>query len=133
MTPFGLGLGGALSPLAIPGTTSFAAASFTTHTDTVSETVAMLPSADGPFGFGTTLTDGVGASPSILVGWAAAALTDTITASYLINVVRAQSAELSDTISMSPGLSFVLGLLVTEQLRPVALRRAISFSQNVWG
>lgn len=93
MAGLGLGFGGALAPLGLPavgGATNVA--------------------------YHGELSDTVGAALVQIVGLATP-LSDTFRASYLIDAVRAQPADASDVINMSPSLGFVWGVLMLEQLR----------------
>jgi hypothetical protein len=111
MTALGLGLGGSLSPLGIPGTTSFDSPAFTTHTETVSETVGIAESL--VTALATILTDTVDMG-SETAETSVANLFDSIGVTALVDVLKAIPAEASDVIEVSHADVVVRGILVAE-------------------
>lgn len=117
MTALGLGLGGSLSPLAIPGTTSFAPAiAGTTFTADLADGIGTAPTLSRVYATPGVLTDGVGSLLSQAVG-RVSTLTDGFSASYLIEVFRTQPALAEDDIGASGSLTVARGQVLLEQLR----------------
>lgn len=113
MTALGLGLGGALSPFGVSGTTSFLTVTFTTHTATISDTIGMAPAIAQTSG--TFVDEGIGVLDALLVD-VSANLFDTIGMTVGLSVIKAVPGDLTDTVSIAQAETIARGILIAEGL-----------------
>jgi hypothetical protein len=116
VTGVGLGLGGSMSPLGLPGSTTFSHG--TIYSDTLSETLGMARAASPILAMSGVASDTITSGETMIEQWRwAKSVTDDIGVSSIPEAIRRQFAEASDVIQLSYALSSLAGVVVLEQLR----------------
>lgn len=122
----GTGLGGSLSPLALPGTNSFQPVN--QISGSVSDVIQVHDAPTYVYAQQVTLAQGIGAHEALLVGQGVL-LQDDIGASPYVSPIRAQPASLTQGIGVNDALALQRGIQILEHLGMQAVQLVNQKSQ----